>query len=506
MRLTLSEARGSARKAEESRNRFGELEAELRGVEDEIRDKKARLEELTSFAQALKDKGAVESRVNEHRKDIRQIEKLREELKRLSEKIDAEYSEYASLPDQAEADIAGLAHIMENERELDRRREQAEGEVAGFGLSRAEMIAVGAGTIVAIGGAFLFDGLFRLAVICVGVGALVAALAHAYLTLRSRQVAREGKLDELRRQIGSLKARIEEMLVSYPVLQGGDPSEILTKLGEFRRMLREREVAEAGLRQYEELENIESEYDRLGNELVVVDGRIEELRSKRPSLTDIEREGQIGRALEDIKAEIPTLEKRRKGLAIERDGLVRALAGAEAKETVSEETLEEDISDAESSLDRLKLSRDAYIMAVGALEEAVDEFRASHLSRIEEKTTGLLERITGHKREVKLNEKLEPMGLERDGQVLALEQLSQGACDQLYFALRVAAVEEISGEAALPILLDDPFVNFDESRLKATLAMLDRLSESRQTLLLTHDRRYCDWRKPTIVLERPARG
>ena len=92
--------------------------------------------------------------------------------------------------------------------------------------------------------------------------------------------------------------------------------------------------------------------------------------------------------------------------------------------------------------------------------------------------------------------------MERDGQLLAVDQLSQGVCDQLYFALRVAAVEEISGEGNLPILLDDPFVNFDENRLKATLDMLDKLSESRQVALLTHDRRYGDWRKPALVLKR----
>jgi chromosome segregation protein len=206
--------------------------------------------------------------------------------------------------------------------------------------------------------------------------------------------------------------------------------------------------------------------------------------------------------LEEAKAAIPGLERQTKGLLAERDEVVRTIAGAEAKETVSQETLQEEIEEAERRLERLRVSREAYVIAVEVLEEADEEFRASHLARLNSRTTSLLEQITGRRCSVRLDERLEPQGLERAGQSFELEQLSQGLRDQLYFALRLAAVEEISGEQRMPMLLDDPFVNFDDLRLKATLDTLDTLSQSHQVVLLAHDRRYCDWRSPARILER----
>jgi uncharacterized protein YhaN len=97
---------------------------------------------------------------------------------------------------------------------------------------------------------------------------------------------------------------------------------------------------------------------------------------------------------------------------------------------------------------------------------------------------------------------LEPLGVEQEERLFQLPQLSQGVRDQLYFALRLAAAEEISGHVRLPLLLDDPFVNFDEHRLKATLQMLEKISDSHQVVLFTHDRSYCDWREPAYHLER----
>lgn len=67
--------------------------------------------------------------------------------------------------------------------------------------------------------------------------------------------------------------------------------------------------------------------------------------------------------------------------------------------------------------------------------------------------------------------------------------LSKGAVDQLYLALRLALVDCLSrtGER-VPLLLDDPFGNYDQNRLAQAIGLLRRLAESRQILLFTcHD-------------------
>lgn len=68
----------------------------------------------------------------------------------------------------------------------------------------------------------------------------------------------------------------------------------------------------------------------------------------------------------------------------------------------------------------------------------------------------------------------------------AAEVLSRGTRDQLYLCLRLALAQEMtSGGEPLPLILDDPLVNFDDQRLAASLEMLCALSQERQVLLLT---------------------
>ncbi|TVY04151.1 AAA family ATPase [Cohnella terricola] len=63
--------------------------------------------------------------------------------------------------------------------------------------------------------------------------------------------------------------------------------------------------------------------------------------------------------------------------------------------------------------------------------------------------------------------------------------LSRGTQEQLYLAMRFALCGAASPEQPLPLLLDDLFVHFDESRLKLTLPVLENLAESRQVILFT---------------------
>ena len=66
------------------------------------------------------------------------------------------------------------------------------------------------------------------------------------------------------------------------------------------------------------------------------------------------------------------------------------------------------------------------------------------------------------------------------------QDLSRGTRDQLYLCLRLALADEITGAGEpLPLLLDDPLVNFDHQRLEASLAMIGQLAQTRQVLLVT---------------------
>lgn len=65
--------------------------------------------------------------------------------------------------------------------------------------------------------------------------------------------------------------------------------------------------------------------------------------------------------------------------------------------------------------------------------------------------------------------------------------LSDGTRDQLFLALRLAGIEQhLTNRAPMPLVVDDILVNFDEQRVRATLACLTELSRQTQVLLFTH--------------------
>jgi uncharacterized protein YhaN len=60
---------------------------------------------------------------------------------------------------------------------------------------------------------------------------------------------------------------------------------------------------------------------------------------------------------------------------------------------------------------------------------------------------------------------------------------SDGTVDQLYLALRLAVAEELTPEA--PLVLDDAFVRFDDTRLAAAMDILRKFGETKQVILFT---------------------
>lgn len=79
-------------------------------------------------------------------------------------------------------------------------------------------------------------------------------------------------------------------------------------------------------------------------------------------------------------------------------------------------------------------------------------------------------------------------GQRSDGETLtSVEGMSEGTLDQLYLAIRIAAVEEAVAQGIrLPFLADDLFVNFDDERAAAGFKVLAELATKTQVLFFTH--------------------
>ncbi|KVN88815.1 chromosome segregation protein SMC [Burkholderia ubonensis] len=73
------------------------------------------------------------------------------------------------------------------------------------------------------------------------------------------------------------------------------------------------------------------------------------------------------------------------------------------------------------------------------------------------------------------------------GAAVEVTGMSEGTRDQLFLALRIAALElQLRNRTALPFVADDLFINFDDTRAKAGLEALRDLSTRTQVLFLTH--------------------
>ncbi len=92
------------------------------------------------------------------------------------------------------------------------------------------------------------------------------------------------------------------------------------------------------------------------------------------------------------------------------------------------------------------------------------------------------------------DEKGEPIlvGVRRvdgDGRPLKVlvEGMSDGTCDQLYLALRLASLKSwLAVHEPVPFIVDDVLLNFDDGRAVATLKVLAELSRQTQVIFFTH--------------------
>lgn len=78
-------------------------------------------------------------------------------------------------------------------------------------------------------------------------------------------------------------------------------------------------------------------------------------------------------------------------------------------------------------------------------------------------------------------------GVRPSGEQVDVTGMSEGSRDQLYLALRLAALElQIDQGVSMPLIADDLFINFDDRRTAAGLKVLGDLSRNMQVVFLTH--------------------
>ena len=118
------------------------------------------------------------------------------------------------------------------------------------------------------------------------------------------------------------------------------------------------------------------------------------------------------------------------------------------------------------------------------LQQARDNLSGNYLSTVQRSFGEYLGRLSGEDRErILVTGDLE-VGLERQGKVRELGYFSAGQSDLVMLCMRFALVDALfTGEKPF-VILDDPFVNLDDTRTAQALELLKDLSRDRQILYL----------------------
>ncbi len=170
--------------------------------------------------------------------------------------------------------------------------------------------------------------------------------------------------------------------------------------------------------------------------------------------------------------------------------------------------LEAEVARLDAWIERGSLERDAVRLAWSTLTDCKNEFVRVMTQRLQRRIGSVFEEMTDGRYQAV---EIDPISLELavhgvEKRDVPAESLSRGTRDQLYFALRVALLEELAGERALPLVLDDPFLHFDRQRLARVEETLERLGRTHQILLFTHDTRLAGWTFPKQWLPELAGG
>jgi uncharacterized protein YhaN len=152
---------------------------------------------------------------------------------------------------------------------------------------------------------------------------------------------------------------------------------------------------------------------------------------------------------------------------------------------------EQRAADAAARLSNLVADYSAARLASVILGEVVEAYQQRNQGPLLERASELFATITGGRFArvaADFDEDLTVLVAVRpDGERLTVEKLSSGRRDQLFLALRLAAIEShIARQEPLPVIVDDILINFDDDASSATFRVLADLSRRTQVLFFTH--------------------
>ncbi|MFI1384488.1 AAA family ATPase [Embleya sp. NPDC020886] len=370
--------------------------------------------------------------------------------------------------------LAGVAAAVGHAAEADQRRVRAAERVAGFDARVAEVFAAcGRPVPGADGGRPAF--------------AAVRALHEELTAARGAEDAGDRIAERIARlelAVAAGRAAIEQIAGELAALVAAagtaDADELRRAVGRSARL---REI-ERALAEHRELLTPEVEQEVARHAGEELDVEIEDAARR------------VEEAETAYAAAGETLGRRRQILLeMERESTAAARAQEEAAGTVAA------IAEDTEEFVRLRLAREVLLRC---MEDYRKQNQAPVLARAEEVFTALtagrfdrlLVETDGRKGAPVLRARraggsssaaADAVGSAFAAGSVGVDEMSEGTRDQLYLALRLASLDAYADAGrAMPIVLDDIAMTFDDGRTRAMLAVLDAMADRFQVVLFTH--------------------
>lgn len=307
----------------------------------------------------------------------------------------------------------------------------------------------------------------------------------------NKELAEGNKSSE---RMKALEQKVRELEKSIELQQGI----IADKEADIRELLLEAGCSDP--KQLPEQETLYAEYRRKterAGELKRIISRSAAGMDLDAFLSEIESTNidQLPQEIAELEREIKDQETRQTDLNIEFGRLTNereGIAGGSKASQISDEM--------ESVLASLREAIQEYVqltLASTRMKEELDRYRRQNQGPLLSRAGDFLSKITleslhGLAADFDDNDRPVLVGL-RNGSRIKVEAMSEGTCDQLYLALRLASLEQrMKQREPMPLILDDILVNFDNSRARQALEVLAEMSTQTQIILFTHHRHLCE--------------
>jgi uncharacterized protein YhaN len=210
--------------------------------------------------------------------------------------------------------------------------------------------------------------------------------------------------------------------------------------------------------------------------------------------------------IEELERRIEAADREREACAQRLEGRERDLAQIDGGEAAAEASRA--LEEALAAIERLTLAYAEAKLGEMQLREAMRRFSEENQDPILARTSELFRRMTLDRYRgvvVGYSEGDTPVLLcERAaGERVGMEALSDGTRDQLYLALRLAALDYHAERAeAMPLIVDDVLLTFDDPRARVSLELMADLSTRYQILFFTHHEHLVELARSAVPADR----